>query len=361
MNSPRTIVATAMSIDARISGMPALISVRGLRKYFAAPGRLVKRSRAKIRAVDNVSFNLYQGETLAIVGESGSGKSTLARLMLYLLETDEGEVSYDGVTIDPSARDQLRSLRREVQIVFQDSYASLNPRLPIVSSVAFGPLVTGASKRSARERSLDMLDAVGLKPERFAARYPHELSGGQRQRVNIARALAMRPRAVILDEPVSALDKSVEAQVLNLLADLKARLKLTYLLITHDLDVVRYVSDRVVVMYLGKIVEIGPTEVVCRSPRHPYTEALLSAIPSLDPDVRLMRSPLEGDPPSPIDPPSGCRFRTRCPYVEGVCAAVEPHLHLASSNGSAAACHMAIPGSGHSRARMVSDVAVDRE
>ena len=343
----------------RVSPSPALISARGLRKSFSAPGQHVGRAAAKIRAVDNVSFELLQQETLGIVGESGSGKSTLARLILSLIELDDGEVAYNGVTIDHANRLQTRSLHREMQIVFQDSYASLNPRLPVGGSVEFGPLASGISKPVARQRSLEMLDAVGLQPERFAQRYPHELSGGQRQRVNIARALAMQPKGVILDEPVSALDKSVEAQILNLLSDLKSRLKLTFLLITHDLDVIRYISDRVMVMYLGKIVEIGPTQSVCDAPFHPYTQALLAAVPSLDPDARLLRPPLEGDPPSPIDPPSGCRFRTRCPYAEEVCATTEPLLAQAPAEGRAAACHMTIANSGHSRARTVTTMPIE--
>jgi peptide/nickel transport system ATP-binding protein len=234
-------------------------------------------------------------------------------------------------------------------MVFQDSYASLNPRLPVVTSIAFAPFIHGLGKAAAFKRAMQLLEAVGLEPLQFANRYPHELSGGQRQRINIARALALEPRIVILDEAVSALDKSVEAQVLNLLADLKAQFDLTYIFISHDLNVVRYISDRVMVMYLGKVVEIGPVQQIYRSPKHPYTQALLSAMPSMDPRRRTLRAPLSGDPPNPISPPSGCRFRTRCPFAEKVCEAVPPELLAVAASG-AVACHMSAAGSGHSRA-----------
>jgi peptide/nickel transport system ATP-binding protein len=236
-----------------------------------------------------------------------------------------------------------------MQMVFQDSYASLNPRLPVARSIAFGPLVHGMAKRAARARAMDLLQAVGLDPVLFADRYPHELSGGQRQRINVARALALEPRLVILDEAVSALDKSIEAQVLNLLLDLKTKFDLTYIFISHDLNVVRFVSDRVMVMYLGKIVELGPVDRIYRDPRHPYTKALISAMPSMDPRRRTAEAPLSGDPPNPINPPSGCRFRTRCGFAESVCATVPPVL-TPSDDGRSVACHMQVPGSGHSRA-----------
>jgi peptide/nickel transport system ATP-binding protein len=232
--------------------------------------------------------------------------------------------------------------------VFQDSYASLNPRLTIAETLAFAPKAHGLPAAEARERVRDLLSKVGLEPDTYAERYPHELSGGQRQRVNIARALALRPRLVILDEAVSALDKSVEAQVLNMLVDLKTELSLTYLFISHDLNVVQYLSDRVLVMYLGKIVELGPVEAIYGDPQHPYTRALLSARPSMDPRKRTHEAPIQGDPPNPIDPPSGCRFRTRCPFAEDVCARVEPLL--AETGRQAVACHMRVAGSGHSKA-----------
>jgi peptide/nickel transport system ATP-binding protein len=237
-----------------------------------------------------------------------------------------------------------------MQMVFQDSYASLNPRLTIEESIAFGPKVHGMADGAARSLARELLGKVGLRSEIFANRYPHEISGGQRQRVNIARALALSPRLVILDEAVSALDKSVEAQVLNLLADLKREFGLTYLFISHDLNVVRYISDRVLVMYLGEVVELGPVDQVWDAPAHPYTRALLAAMPSSDPDNRTETPPISGDPPNPIDPPSGCRFHTRCPFAEPLCANATPKLSDLDTMGHQAACYMAIPGSGHSRA-----------
>jgi peptide/nickel transport system ATP-binding protein len=234
-------------------------------------------------------------------------------------------------------------------MVFQDSYASLNPRLPIEDSIAFAPEVHGVPAAEARERARELLAAVGLAPAQFARRYPHELSGGQRQRVNIARALALRPRLVILDEPVSALDKSVEAQVLNLLVDLKESFGLTYVFISHDLNVVQYISDRVLVMYLGQVAEEGPVDEIYARPGHPYTRALLASRPSMDPSQRRTEPPLTGDPPNPVNPPSGCRFRTRCPHAEAICAERAP-VAAPLSPGHTAACHMALPGSGHSQA-----------
>jgi peptide/nickel transport system ATP-binding protein len=235
-------------------------------------------------------------------------------------------------------------------MVFQDSYASLNPRLTIEASIAFGPLVHGVPAKDAYARAHDLLRKVGLDPASFAARYPHELSGGQRQRVNIARALALSPRLVLLDEAVSALDKSVEAQVLNLLIDLKQDLGLTYVFISHDLNVVRFISDRVLVMYLGEVVETGPVEALWKDARHPYTLALFSAMPSLDPDRRTKEPPITGDPPNPINPPSGCRFHTRCAFAEPVCSARSPSLFATGNDRHTAACHMVDPASGHSRA-----------
>jgi peptide/nickel transport system ATP-binding protein len=241
-------------------------------------------------------------------------------------------------------------------MVFQDSYASLNPRLAVGDSIAFGPRVHGMKASEARARAQELLRKVGLDPALFAGRYPHELSGGQRQRVNIARALALSPRLVILDEAVSALDKSVEAQVLNLLGDLKAELGLTYVFISHDLDVVRFMSDRVMVMYLGKVVEIGDVESIYADPRHPYTAALLSAMPSADPDRRTEEAPLAGDPPNPIDPPPGCRFHTRCPFAQDPCRRAEPGLNPAGDRRQVA-CHMNDPASGHSRAGRQGEAA----
>jgi len=273
---------------------------------------------------------------------------------MHLIEPDAGEIRFDGSTLG-SGRFSARSLRRRMQMVFQDSYASLNPRLAVQDSIAFGPMAHGASEAQARERARALLELVKLDPVQFGRRYPHELSGGQRQRINIARALALDPRLVILDEAVSALDKSIEAQVLNLLMDLKKNLQLTYLFISHDLGVVQYVSDKVLVMYLGKVVELGPVDDVYHRPRHPYTKALLASRPAMDPDRRLERSPLAGDPPNPINPPSGCRFRTRCASAETVCERVVPVLTMQDTNsGHYAACHMVIPGSGHSKAARLS-------
>ena len=238
---------------------------------------------------------------------------------------DAGELVFDGDLVD-RGRIPVDALRRQVQIVFQDSYSSLNPRMPIRNSVAFGPFVQGKKKQQARHIACEMLGKVGLDPDLFGPRYPHELSGGQKQRVNIARALATGPRMVILDEPVSALDKSVEAQVLNLLRALKRQFNLTYVFISHDLNVVRYLSDRVLVMYLGRVVELGPVDAVFERPQHPYTRALLASRPSMDPARRIEEPPITGDPPNPIDPPPGCRFHTRCPFAEPSCETTDPAL-----------------------------------
>ena len=325
---------------------PMLIA-RGLRKHFP-----VKASGGKsVQAVDGVSFTVGKGETLGVVGESGCGKSTLARLLLHLVKPDAGELVFDGDPVGVNPGIAIDALRRQMQIVFQDSYSSLNPRMPVRDSVAFGPFVQGKKKAEARDLAQDMLAKVGLDPGLFGPRYPHELSGGQKQRVNIARALATGPRMVILDEPVSALDKSIEAQVLNLLRALKRQFNLTYLFISHDLNVVRYISDRVLVMYLGRVVELGPIDAIFERPLHPYTRALLASRPSMDPARRIDEPPITGDPPNPINPPSGCRFHTRCPFAELVCETTDPALatwHGVPSH--IAACHLQDPRSGHSRA-----------
>jgi peptide/nickel transport system ATP-binding protein len=328
-----------------------LLEVRALSKHFPVRSGFLGKAGV-VRAVDDVSFSVDKGEVLGIVGESGCGKSTTARLVIGLIEPDAGSIVLDGEKLGSSL--SLRELRRDVQMVFQDSYASLNPRLTVEDSIAFGPIVHGVSTKEARARAHDLLRKVGLDPATFAARYPHELSGGQRQRVNIARALALSPRLVLLDEAVSALDKSVEAQVLNLLIDLKDDLKLTYVFISHDLNVVRFISDRVIVMYLGEVVETGPVETLWSDPRHPYTRALLAAMPSLDPDNRTKEAPIAGDPPNPINPPSGCRFHTRCPFAEAVCSEKDPALFATGNDRHAAACHMVDPGSGHSKAQATS-------
>jgi peptide/nickel transport system ATP-binding protein len=325
-----------------------LLEVQGLVKHFPLKKDVFGRGGGVVRAVDGVSFDVRAGETLGVVGESGCGKSTTARLLMHLIAPDQGDIIFDARAVGGSELG-LKDYRRQTQMVFQDSYASLNPRLTIEDSIAFAPQVHGVGHTEAVERARDLLQRVGLSPQRFAERYPHELSGGQRQRVNIARALALQPRLIILDEAVSALDKSVEAQVLNLLLDLKDEFGLTYIFISHDLNVVRFISDRVMVMYLGQVVEIGASEALFEDPRHPYTRALLGSIPSMDPDHRTEKPPLAGDPPNPINPPPGCRFHTRCPHVQPVCSQRVPVL-MGGASGHPVACLMHEPGSGHSQA-----------
>lgn len=333
---------------ARDIGGPAqpLVIARDLVKHFPLKSAIPFHKAGEVRAVDGVSFDVLKGETLGVVGESGCGKSTTARLLMQLTAQDRGELIFDAQGVG-SPQLPMKAFRSQVQMVFQDSYSSLNPRLTIEESIAFTPRVHGVPAREATERARYLLERVGLDPARFAGRYPHELSGGQRQRVNIARALSLRPRLVILDEAVSALDKSVEAQVLNLLLDLKAEFDLTYVFISHDLNVIRYLCDRVMVMYLGKVVEIGDTESIYANPSHPYTRALLASMPSMDPDHRTLAAPLAGDPPNPINPPSGCSFHPRCARAEPVCERRTPVLadELA---GHPVSCLMAMPDGGHS-------------
>jgi peptide/nickel transport system ATP-binding protein len=327
----------------------ALLQVRGLFKRFPVKTDLIGRTVVSVSAVDGVGFDLFEGETLGVVGESGCGKSTLARLLLHLIDPTAGTIRFDGQVVGSAAM-PWKTFRRQVQMVFQDSYASLNPRLTVVESIAFAPRVHGVPRAEAESRACSLLDRVGLDPVRFGGRFPHELSGGQRQRVNIARALGLQPRVLVLDEAVSALDKSVEAQVLNLLLDLKDEFRLTYLFISHDLEVVRFMASRVLVMYLGRVAELGPTETLYTGSRHPYTGALLGSMLSMDPDRRTDAAPISGDPPNPIDPPAGCRFYTRCPYAEPVCSAEPPSL-VELAAGHAVACHMAYVPSGHTRAK----------
>jgi peptide/nickel transport system ATP-binding protein len=322
-----------------------LLSVKNLTKHFPLKGGFLGGGKGVVRAVDGISFDVADGETLGIVGESGCGKSTTARLLVDLITPDSGDIRLAGKRLGPEMT--VRELRRQVQMVFQDSYASLNPRLTMEDAIAFGPIINGMSEAQATAHAHALLHKVGLEPKRYAGRYPHELSGGQRQRVNIARALAFSPKVVILDEAVSALDKSVEAQVLNLLCDLKAELGLTYIFISHDLNVVRYMSDRVMVMYLGEVAEIGPVDSLYSNPCHPYSRALLAAMPSMDPDKRTYDAPLQGDPPNPINPPPGCRFHTRCSVADNVCSKLSPKLYQQKQPGHLAACHIAIPDSGH--------------
>src|SRR5262245_14587911 len=314
---------------------PVLLRVDGLRKRFSVRTGLY--SKAYVSAVDNVSFTVETGTTLGIVGETGCGKSTTARIVLGLIEPDAGTVAFEGVDVQTLTGPRRKTLRRNMQMVFQDPYAALNPRKSIGESIAFPLRVHGYAKAEQRERTEMLLHQVGLHPH-HASYYPHQMSGGQRQRVNIARALALEPRLVIADEAVSALDKSVQAQVLNLLTDLQERLQLTYIFISHDLNVVQYMSDRVLAMYLGQIVEQCTTEALYAEPLHPYTKALLASIPDVNPD-QLPAAPLEGEIPSPLSPPSGCRFRTRCAAAMPVCAAARPTL-LQERPGHFVACHL---------------------
>jgi oligopeptide transport system ATP-binding protein len=316
-----------------------ILEVHGLVKHFRGDRGMFGAS-AIVHAVDDVDLEVRPGEVLAIVGESGSGKSTLARCVLRLIDPTEGRVVFDGRDVTALKGRQLVGFRQQVQPVFQDPFSSIDPRWRVATSVAEALTAFGiGTKQERKARVLDLLDRVGLDPS-LAQRHPHELSGGQRQRVGIAAALAPSPRLIVADEPVSALDVSVQAQVLNLLADLQRDLGLAILFVAHDLAVVEHISHRTAVMYLGKIVETGPTEGVFREPRHPYTQALLAAIPHPDPARPLAGSPLEGEVPSPIAPPSGCRFRTRCPVAIERCATDEPAMTVFGT-GHTAACHVA--------------------
>jgi len=318
--------ASPASPAAQSSPAEPLLRVEGLAKHFPVRRGLFGRATASVRAVDGVSLTIARGETLGLVGESGSGKTTTGRLILRLIPPTAGRVVFDGRSVFDLAPGEMRALRRHMQIVFQDPYSSLNPRMRVGEAIAEPILVHRlATKREAPDRVASLLSRVGLSPD-HAARYPHEFSGGQRQRVGIARALSLGPALLVCDEPVSALDVSVQAQILNLLTDLQRDLGLTYLFIAHDLSVVRHISDRVAVMYLGRIVEEAPTEALFVSPLHPYTKALLSAIPAPDPKTRRSRIVLPGEPPSPSAPPSGCPFHPRCPEAIAECRSEVPVL-----------------------------------
>ncbi len=317
-----------------------LLDARGLVKHYPIKGGVMLKEIAAVKAVDDVSLSIHRGETLGLVGESGCGKSTFGRAILRLEEPTAGEVWFDGDNILAYDREQLRALRQKMQIIFQDPFSSLNPRKPVASIIGEPLLIHGMKNRRERDaRVLELLRVVGLRQEHMR-RYPHMFSGGQRQRIGVARALALNPQLVVCDEAVSALDVSIQAQVLNLLKDLQEDLGLTYLFISHDLHVVEHISDRVAVMYLGKIVEIAASEIIYAQPLHPYTQALLSASPMPDPARKRKRIILKGDVPSPIDPPPGCRFHTRCPFAEEMCTTKEPVLREINP-GHQAACHFA--------------------
>jgi oligopeptide transport system ATP-binding protein len=318
----------------------ALVEVQSLKKYFPIRKGVLQREFARVHAVDDVSFSVREGETIGLVGESGCGKSTLGRCIVRLLEPTEGDVVFQGKSIGKLRARALRPLRRQMQMVFQDPYASLNPRKRVGTIVGDPLRIHRIGDRKDRKQKVqELLQAVGLSPEHYN-RFPHEFSGGQRQRIGVARALALRPKLIVADEPVSALDVSIQAQMINLLEDLQKEFHLTYIFIAHDLGVVRHVSDRIAVMYLGKLVEVSPAEELYERPIMPYTEALLSAVPIPDPDLSDQRERivLEGDVPSPINPPSGCRFHPRCRYATDICKQVEPPL-VDYGNGHLAACH----------------------
>ena len=318
----------------------SLVEVKNLVKHFPIRGGVFLKEIASVKAVDDVSLTIGEGETLGLVGESGCGKTTLGRLILRLEEPSSGEVFFQGKNILLLDKEQMRSLRKDMQIIFQDPFSSLNPRKTVSHIVGEPLLVHGLrSRREREERVLELLRVVGLRREHMR-RYPHQFSGGQRQRIGVARALALHPKLMICDEAVSALDVSIQAQVLNLLKDLQEEFGLTYLFISHDLAVVEHVSDRLAVMYLGKIVELADSFQIYQSPLHPYTQALLSASPIPDPAFRRDRIILKGDVPSPIDPPPGCRFHTRCLYAEEVCSQQEPQLKEVREN-HLTACHFA--------------------
>ncbi len=317
-----------------------LLKVKDLKKHFAVRGGVLSRIVDHVHAVDGVSLEVAQGETLGVVGESGCGKSTTGRCILRLIEPTAGEIWFQGEDVRKMGTERLRALRRDMQIIFQDPYASLNPRLTVGGIIGEALQIHKLVKnnKEIEERVVELLETVGLRPE-YMHRYPHEFSGGQRQRIGIARALAVEPKLIVCDEPVSALDVSVQAQVINLLEDLQEKFGLTYLFIAHDLSVVEHISDRVAVMYLGRVVEIASAKDLYANPRHPYTEALLSAVPIPDPKARRKRIVLQGDVPNPIRPPPGCHFHTRCPIAVERCSKDVPHLKQ-TGDGHWVSCHL---------------------
>ena len=322
------------------NGSATLLEVEHLKLYFPVKqGVIFDREVARVHAVDDVTFALREGETLGLVGESGCGKTTLSRALMRLIDATEGVIRFRGDDITDSSRKQMQPLRREMQMVFQDPFASLNPRKRVGQIVGTPLRLHGTERSDVEPKVRELLERVGLAPE-HSNRYPHEFSGGQRQRIGVARALALEPKLIVLDEPVSALDVSVQAQIINLLDDLQDDFGLTYMFVAHDLSVVRHVSDRIAVMYLGKLMEVSPAEELYTKPIHPYTEALLGAVPVPDPRENRARKrvAVTGEPPNPIDPPSGCVFHPRCPHATDVCREVEPPL-ARYANGHLAACH----------------------
>ena len=317
-----------------------LLKVKKLKKYFPVRGGILSKVIGYVQAVDEISFDIKEGETLGLVGESGCGKTTAGRTITRLLEPTAGEVDFEGENVFKFSKEELRKARRNIQIIFQDPFGSLNPRMTVGDIVGEALIIhkIAKNKKEKEERVKDLLETVGLNAG-HVRRYPHEFSGGQRQRIGIARALALNPKLVICDEPVSALDVSIQAQVINLLEDLQEKFKLTYLFIAHDLSVVKHISDRVAVMYLGKIVELTSTHELYDNPQHPYTEALLSAVPIPDPTLNRQRIVLEGDVPSPFNPPKGCRFHPRCKYAKPICGQEEPEL-IDINGGHYVACHL---------------------